>query len=465
MDEVRYRRIGVETRFANGELLERMSKALRTSGSAQAEVSAISQNLGVTRFSQGRIHQNVHEEEIRVWARVWSDGGMGHASSTDVSEDGLDEMVREAAAWSKDVAGPRIELPGLVATSTEAYVEATANCGPAERAALFARIVDAVGDDLEVHGNIRIADQTVAIVNSAGLAASYEASYAALNLVVQGWGRSTGYGGVIGRDIRVLDFEAAGRRAAEVARAGQRPVVAPPGNYEVLLHPAAVSMLLVSLGYVGINSFGAAAVRSGESFLAGEPGRRVGSDQFTLVDDPTDRSALYAPFDAEGIARKPLKIIDQGVVVGPAHDLTSAATDRVETTGHALAPGDKGPAPHALAIPAGVTPVDDIVAGMKRGLIVHRIHPFVSLRGGPEAELSGTTRDGVFLVEKGEVVGPVANVRWTNRMTEVFRNVEGASKERRVEFMDLPEFSPHTNHVPSVYSTAFTVHGSQPREQ
>lgn len=452
-------------RLSSSDLVERVEGALASAAPRQVEVSAIRQDLGVTRFSGGRIHQNVQDQDVRVWARVWSNGGAGYAATTDLSPEGLDAVVRDAAALSKDLSGSRIDLPSSVPSTSEAYFSATAACDAPARAAVVDEIHAAVGDDLASHGNLRIADQTVALVNSVGLRASYDATYAALNLVLQGADRSTGYGGSIGRDTAQLDFVGAARRAAAAARSGRAPLVARPGHYEVLLHPPAVSMLLVSLGYVGLNCFGASALRSGDSFLAGAIGRRVGSELFTLVDDPLDPSALFTPFDAEGTPRTQLTIVDGGVARGVAHDLTSGSIDGTASTGHALPPGDKGPTPHSLSIPAGSTPVDDIIAGMERGLIVHRIHPFVSLRGGPDAELSGTTRDGVFLVEKGEIVGPVANVRWTNRMTDVFQGIEAVSKERSVEFMDLPQFSPHTNHVPSLYSTAFTVHASQPRER
>jgi predicted Zn-dependent protease len=104
------------------------------------------------------------------------------------------------------------------------------------------------------------------------------------------------------------------------------------------------------------------------------------------------------------------------------------------------------------------------VRSLDRGLVIRRIHPFVSLRGGPRIEISGTTRDGVFVVQNGEIVGAAANVRWSCSAVDLLRSVEAASLERSVEFMDLPELFPSTNDVPSLLCGRLRVHGSQPRE-
>lgn len=444
------------------DLAEALGRLLPDAG-PQVEISGVSQQLDLTRFSGGRIHQNVVDDASRVWVRAWTSGGSGYSVTSDLRDDSLRATIADAVERSAQVSGGKIDPPVSLASGTDAYFESTANFDSTARADLVGEVHEATGEEAVAHGNLRIARQSHAVVNNSGLSAGYRSTYAAMNLVTQSMGRATGYAGAIGRDIDQLDLVGVARRAADISLRGRKPVVVEPGRYEVLLDPPAVSMLLVSLGYVGLNVFGAAAARSSEAWH--RLGRVVGSDLLSLTDDPLDSAALFSPFDAEGTRRSRLPLIDKGLVVGVAHDLTSADADGTVTTGHAMPPGDKGPSPHSLTIPAGTTSRADIISGIERGLIVNRIHPFVSLRGGPRGELSGTSRDGVFLVENGEIVAPVANVRWSNAMDDLLKSVEATSTERSVEFMDLPEFSPHTAHVPSVYSTHFTVHGSQPRER
>lgn len=447
---------------AHEQLAEMLADVLPAAG-PQVELSAVWQRLELSRFSGGRIHQNVVDVAAKVWARAWDGGGAAYAITSKLDRASLESVVAEAVASADSLPGTRVALPSSATTGDDPYFASTAEFGPERRTALVASIGEAVPEAIGTHGNIRVAAQTHAVVNNSGLRTGYRSTYAAMNLVTQAEGRATGYGGAIGRDVDQLDFLAAARSSADICEMAQRPVVVPPGDYEVLLDPPAVSMLLVSLGYVGLNSFGAASATAPGAWFA--PGAAVGSSALTMVDDPLDRAALFSPIDAEGSSRQRLTLIDQGNVAGAAHDLTTAAANGTATTGHAMPPGDKGPSPHSLAIEPGTTSRADLVAGMKRGLIVTRIHPFVSLRGGGRGELSGTTRDGVFLVENGQIVAPVANVRWSNSMSDVFRGVEAVSTERSVEFMDLPEFSPHTAHVPSLYSTRFTVQTSQPRER
>ncbi len=446
----------------SAELADKLADALPADGS-QVELTAVWQQLDLTRFSGGRINQNVGDSAFKVWARTWTTGGPGFAIGSSVDPSDLAQLVAEATANANHVDGSKIYLPSSTTLVNDPYFQSTADLDAEARAKLAETII-AGGDGKAVaHGNIRVALQSFGLANTSGLRTGYEATYAAMNMVSQARGRATGYAGAIGRDASQLDFVGAAKHSAEMAIQGEDPVVVEPGDYEILLDPPAMSMLLVSLGYVGLNLFGATAARQPSAWH--HLGRKTASPNFSLFDDPLNEKALFSPIDAEGTPRSAITLIDEGKAEGVAHDIASAAADGTVSTGHAMPPGDKGPAPHSLSIPAGETSRADIIAGMKRGLVVNRIHPFISLRGGPEGDLSGTTRDGAFLVENGEVVAPVANVRWSNSTTDLFGNVEAVSVERSVEFMDLPEFSPHTAHLPSVYSTRFTVQSSQPRER
>ena len=68
-----------------------------------------------------------------------------------------------------------------------------------------------------------------------------------------------------------------------------------------------------------------------------------------------------------------------------------------------------------------------LVAGTKRGLLVTRFH-YVNIVERMKAVLTGMTRDGTFLVENGEVVGPVRNLRYTENVLEAFGRIDGLSR-------------------------------------
>lgn len=445
-------------------LADTLEEVLRlASPGSQTEAAVLRQHLGLTRYTSRSIHQSVEDLSARLWVRSWVDGGAGWASTTDFSSTGLVNVVSRAETSARLVAGDRLELPTSVPDGgPSTFFAATAATDATRRAQLAVRHIERAGST-EVNANLRVATQDFAIANSAGLRAHLPMTYAALNLVARDERFATWYETAIGRDIDALDLDHVVDAAVTGVASAARPVAIDPGEYRVILDPPAVSMLLATLGYVGLNAFGAGAVKEGSSFLAHHIGESVASDLVTLRDEPTDPSALFTPFDAEGTPRRPLDIVVDGKALGPAHDRASAESAGIESTGHALPASMKTPSPLSLSIASGKSSREELLSALGEGLIVHRIHPFISLRGGPNADLSGTSRDGLLVVKGGEVVGAATNVRWSNEMTDLFGGVEAVSADRSMQWMDLPDHAPITNHVPSLLCAKLTVHGSQPR--
>lgn len=445
------------------DLLEVADRALESAGAGmQTEVVVLGQHLALTRYTSDRIHQSVEDVSNRVWVRSWADGSAGWACTADLSASGLRAAVGEAEANARLVGGDRIDLTTeLPQVESSPYFEATAALDAARRAELAAQHAEQAGAT-GINGNLRVATQELVIRNSGGLRTSLPMTYLALNVVTRDSGGATWYETAIGRDVDALDLSATVERAVAGAGLAAGPVAIEPGDYRVILDPPAVSMLLTTMGYVGLNAFSASVASDDASYIGSHLGSRIASPSFSLRDDPTDPAALFTPFDAEGAARRPLDIIVEGTATGFAHDRASAAAAGVTSTGHALPASMKTPSPLSLSVSPGTATRDELLQALGDGLIVHRIHPFVSLRGGPDADLSGTTRDGVLVVRGGEIIGAATNVRWSNTMTDLFGSVEAASAERSVQWMDLPDHSPITSHTPGLLCGAFTVHASQP---
>lgn len=444
--------------------LQLLEDALIEAGGGTAELVLIRQRLALTRFARGRVHQNVEEESARLVARIWSEGGRGIQMADGVDALAPRELLAAARGQAPHSPAAVPRLPSTAPNAASAtWFDATAGADGEARTAIAAEAIARAGG-LELSGHLRVAVQDLTIVNSAGLRAHVPLTFASFIASAVAEGGVTGSASRIDRDLGRLSIEDAVDEATRIATASQRPLPLPDGDYRVVLDPPAVSMLLLNLGIIGLNSFSAAGAEKGSSFVAGNRGNDVASKAVTLVDDGRAERGLPVGFDLEGCPKQLLTIIDGGVAGDVAHDLETAARAGVESTGHAMLPGAKGPTPTALRIESGSDSRDDLVAGLGRGIVIRRIHPFVSLRGGPGAEISGTSRDGVFVVEDGEIVGAAANVRWSCGAIDLLRSVEAASSERSVEFMDLPEFFPSTNDVPSLLCGRLRVHGAQPRE-
>jgi predicted Zn-dependent protease len=82
-----------------------------------------------------------------------------------------------------------------------------------------------------------------------------------------------------------------------------------------------------------------------------------------------------------------------------------------------------------MVMTAGETPRQELVARLDRGLLVTRFH-YTNVVHPKQAIITGMTRDGLFLIEDGQVRGPVRNLRFTQSYLDALDRVEAVSAER-----------------------------------
>jgi predicted Zn-dependent protease len=227
-------------------------------------------------------------------------------------------------------------------------------------------------------------------------------------------------------------------RAIRVCRDSRDPAALDAGTYDVVLEPEAVTELLEWLATI---AFGAPEVEQGSSPFAGRLGERITGAGIDVVEDPLDASELGfgAPFDREGTWRRRVPLIERGVARAVLYDRTYAARARTTSTGSAQlpslgAPGGIGPV--AVGLGADVergqaADAAELVAGMERGLYVCRLNYVNGLLEPRRAVMTGLTRDGCFLVEKGRVTRAVGNLRFTDSFLEALERADGMTRARR----------------------------------
>ena len=195
-----------------------------------------------------------------------------------------------------------------------------------------------------------------------------------------------------------------------------------------MLEEYAVVDLLDMLGYLG---FSALAVQEERSFV--EPGKRIGSDLVTIVDDGYDPAGLPLCVRLRGRRQAAgRRSSSAGVCRGVVYDAQTAARDGVASTGHGLpAPNPYGPVPaeHGHGAPATATR-DELIGGLDRGLLVTRFH-YTNPVHPKLAIVTGMTRDGTFLVEGGRIVGPVKNLRYTQSYLDALAGTVAVARERK----------------------------------
>ena len=117
---------------------------------------------------------------------------------------------------------------------------------------------------------------------------------------------------------------------------------------------------------------------------------------------------------------------------GPVTDERWARKLGLENTGHARPqPTPHGPCASNLVVSPGRESLDQLVSGVRRGLLVSQLH-YTNMIEPRELTLTGMTRNGTFLIENGEIAGSVKNLRFTETLVNALSRVSGISREREV---------------------------------
>ena len=415
---------------------ELLDHVLATSTAEQTEALYLAQDSALTRFATNRIHQNVREHDATLQVRVIDKDRIGVASTNRLDQGGLRDVVERAVAIAERSApNPRAAMmpapDGRTHDPQLGFVAATADASP-ERRAEGARAVIAAGEaaGLQSSGSFSTSVMTLAVANSHGIRVQHRSSRAALlTVMMDGFasGAASGYAHTGSPDVAEIDAEALG---AEAARKGDDMRGAGPieaGEYEVILEEHAVAGLLEYLSYIG---FSGLAHEEGRSFM--DLGKRVMGENVSIWDDGSDASGLPAAIDFEGVAKKRVDLIEDGMAKAVVHDAATGARAGTGSTGHGLpAPNLIGPMALNLFMAPGSTPRDDLIAGVKRGVWVTRFH-YINPVHPKKAILTGMTKDGTFLIEDGRLTRPLLNFRFTQSIPEAFSDVRAASSDTRL---------------------------------
>jgi PmbA protein len=223
-----------------------------------------------------------------------------------------------------------------------------------------------------------------------------------------------------------------------------------PGEYEVILEEHAVAGLLEYLSYIG---FSGLAHEEGRSFM--DLGKRLMGENVSIWDDGADPSGMPSPIDFEGVVRRRVDLIENGVAKAVVHDAATGSRAGTGSTGHGLpAPNLLGPMALNLFMAPGSTPRDELISDVKRGVWVTRFH-YINPVHPKKAILTGMTKDGTFLIEDGGLSRPILNFRFTQSIPEAFSDVRAAGSETRV----LPGEFFGAARVPALHLGSFNFTG------
>ena len=416
------------------DALRLLGKVIGISCSEQAEAALTVENLQVTRWNDNFVHQNLSRRDTVLHVRIVEGKRTGSASTSKLDETAIHTAV-EAAKRNAMLVPPNPDFKSLPAptpfAAVNSVVGATAQYSAAERAdGAGVAIATAEKKGLTSSGAFSTQMNEFAVVNSLGVQA-YNAGTVALYRTIINNGDLTGYADRLSRDARDLSFAEIVDEALLKATLKQSSVAIEPGEYDTVFEAYAVADLIRFLGYL---AFGSLAKQEGRSFMSRQMGQKVMGDNVSIWDDGLDPRGLSTPFDAEGVPKKRVALIERGVATGVVYDSLTASREGLESTGHATphwARWRVGPMPSNMFLGTGDATTESMIASTQKGILVTRFH-YTHAPDPVNVVATGTTRDGTFLIENGEITRRLKNLRFTESMIRAFGHVEAISGKCRL---------------------------------
>lgn len=385
---------------------------------------------GLTRFANSEIHQNVFEDSTQVVVNLSRGKKRINFSTALIDEAGLQETVRDMIDNLEFLPEgqeepPLVSEPAVMET-VDFNDQLDCEYGVYNRARLVKQCLDMLDPAYKAFGALSYDIVQMAFGNSTGIKRFARGNTVSFSALVADSEGGSGYSEITSNRPQDFDVLAAFSRAYDKARMNKNPAQIEPGPYTVILEQAAVGDIVQYMAFIG---FSGKSLQNQASFLTGKMGEQVFDTKLTIIDDHTNPNTVSLPFDFEGTPRQRVAIIENGVAKGVVHDMASAQEAGVESTGHSVNMPHFGGIPLNIVVEGGEQTLDEIIKDTADGILVTRFH-YMNPVNPREAVLTALTRDGVFRIEDGKIVGAVKNMRFTDSMLKAFSSIEAISSDR-----------------------------------
>ncbi|WP_035794384.1 metallopeptidase TldD-related protein [Kitasatospora mediocidica] len=430
------------TGIKSHELVERALELSRADGCLALVDEDTTANL---RWADNALTTNgvTHGRRLTVVATV--DGAEGTASGVvareAVTPADVEELVRAAEAAAR-AAGPAEDARPLLVGDR---VSADFTEGPAATSIdVFRSFAPALGSAFAraraagqaLYGFARHEMSSTYLGTSGGLRLRHDQPTGSLELNAKA-GRSSAWAGAATRDFRDIHLDALHTELDERLGWGKRRIDLPAGRYETLVPPSALADLMITMHW----SMGARDAVEGRTVFsrpngASKIGERLARLPLTLRSDPAEPGLESAPFLLTHSSDPDTSVFDNGLPLGPTDWIRDGELANLMTSRHtaALTGLPVRPAGDNLVLStadqAAAPTLAEMVANTGRGLLltclwyIREVDPATLL-------LTGLTRDGVYLVEDGQVVGEVNNFRFNESPVDLLGRITEAGRTER----------------------------------
>ena len=249
---------------------------------------------------------------------------------------------------------------------------------------------------------------------------------------------ASGHSNSISRVLRHFKPLKAAEFAANIAIKAKNPKTINAGKYDVLFEPLPFSCILQHVG----EAASIFSVESGLSFL-NKLNEKVANDNVTIYDYGNLENGLGSSrFDGEGMPRQKTTIVEDGVLKNYLHNYSTAKRYNVKSTGNA---GLIAPDPTNVVMREGDYSKEEMIKEIKKGLYITNTW-YTRFTNYNTGEFSTIPRDGIFYIENGEIKYPVKEIRISDNVLNILKNIMTIGKNVEPVSgweVDVPCFTPH----------------------
>ncbi len=393
------------------------AKIISFSTCPECSVSITSSEQAFTRFANNGITTAALVNRHQVLISVSRKGRTGTTVVNDLEDSVLRDSVKRAEQIAA-IAPPNPEhqppLGRQEYAETNDFDDATARARAPEMIPHIRAVIEtAQKQKMVAAGLFERTTAHSAIANKAGLFGFHRSADCKLTTTVRmPDGSSSGWAGEPSTRIASISGAAMAEAAARKCARWKNPRPIEPGKYTVVFEPTAAGDILHLLAGGGFRggdggAFSARGAEEGRSFLSKRGGgTRLGEKMFpewiNLRTDPFDPRLPSTPWTADLLPTRRMAWIDKGVVANLSVDrYWGSRTNRPPT-----------PSPSSSLILDGAeSSLDDLIRSVDRGLLVTHFW-YIRFVNTQTQQYTGLTRDGLFLIEKGEIAAPVNNLRF-----------------------------------------------------
>ncbi|HUK78556.1 MAG TPA: TldD/PmbA family protein [Thermoleophilia bacterium] len=420
--------------------VDRLLELALARGAAAAEVYAEQSVTRRVKVFRGAVEELTSARRKGVGLRVFQEGSVGYAYTSDLSDDSYAETVATALGNARvadhdpdsvlpvpreQPAEVDVYDPGLERATDDERIDLAL---AVERAALAADArVKSVDESVYADG-----DAQVYLANSAGVRGQYREGHCyafAYVLGEQDGQIETGLSFTVARKPADLDPQGCGTEAAQRAVALLGASKAKTTKTTVVLDP------FVSASFFGVLSAAltAEAVQKGRSLFAGRLGEQIAGPGVTLTDDGIHPDGLAsAPFDGEGVPCRRTTLIADGVLRGFLYNVRSGHRDGRESTGNGVRGSYQttpGVGPTNLVLSGPEVPLDELIGSIDHGVLVTNA---IGIHSGANP-VSGEFSVGIngLLIEAGRVTTAVREVTMAGDIVSMLRSIVALGDDAR----------------------------------